>query len=117
MNFVIFAKTLMRYWRMTQDPRTPPVVRGLIYLGIAATVAPKKIIPKNVPGLGLIDDKALVPAVIALAMVLIPKRVREEYNREEKREIQENKVEGAQQAAEAHEEGAPALSGAGPIAQ
>jgi uncharacterized membrane protein YkvA (DUF1232 family) len=103
MNLVIFAKTMMRYWRMTQDPRTPPVVRGLIYAGIAATVAPKKILPKNVPVLGLIDEKALVPSIIALAMVLIPKRVKEEYDRKEKREIKENKVEGAMQSAQAEQ--------------
>jgi uncharacterized membrane protein YkvA (DUF1232 family) len=108
MNLVIIAKTLMRYWRMSQDPRTPSIVRGLIYLGIAATVAPKKLRPSNVPGLGLIDEAALVPSVIALAMVLIPKRVRDEYNQEEKAEIQENKAEGAAEAKQAEHEAATA---------
>lgn len=91
----------MRYWKMSQDPRTPPVVRGLIYAGLAATIAPKKLLPKNVPGLGLMDEKALAPAVIALAMVMIPKRVKEQYDRQEKQEIKEQKAEGAVQATEA----------------
>ncbi len=103
-------KTLRRYWRMTQDPRTPPVVRGLIWLGIAATIAPKKVLPKNVPGLGLIDDAALVPSIIALAMVLIPKEVKEKYDRMEKREIKTAKVEGAVQANVAEAKGAEAVN-------
>jgi uncharacterized membrane protein YkvA (DUF1232 family) len=106
MNLVIIAKTLMRYWRMSQDPRTPAIVRGLIYVGIAATIAPKKLRPSRVPGLGLIDEAALVPSVIALAMVLIPKRVRDEYNQAENAEIKEIKAEGAQQATEATQEAA-----------
>jgi hypothetical protein len=80
----------------------------LIYLGIEATVAPKQLRTNKFPGLGLIDEKALVPSVIALAMVLIPKRVRDEYNQAEKVEIKENKAEGAEQAAEAEKESATA---------
>ena len=86
MNWAMLGSTVLRYWRMAHDRRTPPIVRGLIYVGIAATVTPKKWHPKNVPGLGLLDEKALVPAVIALAMVLIPKKVREEHEREAERE-------------------------------
>src|SRR4051794_26591489 len=103
MNLIVIAKTMMRYWRMAQDPRTPAVVRGLVYLGIAATIAPKKLRPKNVPGLGLIDEAALVPSIIALAMLLIPKQVKEEYDRKEKQEIEENKAEGAEASAEAEQ--------------
>jgi uncharacterized membrane protein YkvA (DUF1232 family) len=101
MPLFVLLRTLRRYWRMSQDPRTPPVVRGLIYAGIAATIAPKKLLPKNVPGLGLMDEKALAPAVIALAMVLIPKKVRKQYDRQEQRDIAEQKSEGAQEATEA----------------
>lgn len=110
LKYVPIVKALRRYWRMTQDPRTPPIVRGLIWFGIAATIAPKKVLPKNVPGLGLVDDAALVPSIIALTMVLIPKEVREKYDRMEKREIKENKVEGAVQAHEANLEGAEAAN-------
>ena len=101
MQFFILLKTLARYWRISQDTRTPPIVRGLIYAGLAATIAPKKLLPKNVPGIGLMDEKALAPAVIALAMVLIPSRVKKAYDREEKKEIKEEKAEGAAEAAQA----------------
>lgn len=83
MNPLMIARTALRYWRMAADPRTPPLVRGLIYLGIAGTIAPRKLLPKNVPVLGLLDEKAVVPAMIALAMVLIPKRVKTDYERAE----------------------------------
>lgn len=108
LKLVPIVKALRRYWRMTQDPRTPPIVRGLIWFGIAATVAPKKVLPKNVPGLGLVDDAALVPSIVALIMVLIPKEVKEKYDRQEKEEIKQNKIEGAVQAEVATVEGAAA---------
>lgn len=104
MPFFTLLRTLGRYWRMSQDPRTPPAVRGLIYAGLAATIAPKKLLPKNVPGLGLMDEKALAPAIIMLAMVLIPKRVKKKYDRIEEQEIQQQKQEGASQANEAEAE-------------
>jgi uncharacterized membrane protein YkvA (DUF1232 family) len=98
MPLLLLLKTIARYWRMSQDPRTPPIVRGLIYAGLAATIAPKKILPKRAHTLGLLDQEALAPAVIALAMVLIPKRVKKEYDRAEKAEIKEEKAEGAAEA-------------------
>jgi uncharacterized membrane protein YkvA (DUF1232 family) len=65
----------MRYWKMAHDPRTPAVVRGLIYLSIAYTLLPIDKMPKWMPQLGLLDNKALAPGLVTLAMFMIPREV------------------------------------------
>lgn len=106
MKFFTIAKTLMRYWRMAKDPRTPKVVKYLIYGGIAYTLSPIDLIPDAFPFFGILDDAAVLPSVIALAMVLIPKDVKKSHNAKEARELVQNKAEGrlAAQNAEAEEE-------------
>lgn len=93
MRFLTYAKTLSRYWRMTQDPRTPAVVRWLIYGGIAITVIPDDWLPDWMPGLGLLDDAAIIPSVIALSLLLVPDEVKREYDAQERRELAEGKAE------------------------
>ena len=97
MKFFTIAKTLMRYWRMAQDPRTPKIVKYLIYGGIAYSLSPIDLIPDAIPFLGILDDAAVLPSVIALAMILIPKDVKK---------LVQNKAEGrlAAENAEAEEE-------------
>ncbi len=109
MKWIIPLKAFMRYWRMAQDPRTPGVVRLLVYAGIFFTVAPKKLRPQALR-MDVLDEAALVPSLIALAMVLIPSKVKEEYDRVEKKEIKEQKAEGEEQA-EAASPGAALASG------
>ena len=99
MRFIMILKTLARYWRMAKDPRTPDIVRYLIYGGIAYTLSPVDLLPDFVPGLGLLDDAAVLPSVIALAMLLIPKEVKESHDAKEEMEIKDQKVEGAIQSA------------------
>src|SRR5436190_5436679 len=85
MRFIGFAKTLARYWRMTRDRRTPAAVRWLIYGGIAFTLIPDDWLPRPLSELGLIDDAAVLPSVIALSLLLIPKEVKDEYDAKEER--------------------------------
>ncbi len=83
MNYIGYGATLYRYWRMTQDPRTPTAVRVLVYTAIALTLTPKRVLPKQLQGLGLLDEVALVPAVIAAAVLLIPKSVKDDHHNEQ----------------------------------
>ncbi|MEA2552869.1 MAG: hypothetical protein QOJ65_1045 [Fimbriimonadaceae bacterium] len=101
MRFIGFAKTLARYWRMTQDRRTPAAVRWLIYGGIAFTLIPDDWLPDWIPGLGLIDDAAVLPSVIAVSMLLIPEEVRREHDAKERMELAEGKIDGQVQAHQA----------------
>jgi uncharacterized membrane protein YkvA (DUF1232 family) len=100
MKFVSIARTLMRYWKMAHDPRTPKAVRYLIYGGIAYTLSPIDLLPDWVPGLGLVDDAAVLPGVIALSMMMIPKEVKEQHDAKEEKEIAESHMEGAKARAE-----------------
>lgn len=93
MKFISVARTLLRYWRMANDPRTPPFVKWIIYGGIAYSVSPVDLIPDWIPGLGLIDDAAVLPGVIAVAMLLIPQEVKESHDAKAEKGIQRKQVE------------------------
>ncbi|HEY0868211.1 MAG TPA: DUF1232 domain-containing protein [Fimbriimonas sp.] len=88
MKWITILRTIHRYWKMAHDPRTPPSVRYLIYFGIFYSLAPFDLLPDWVPGLGLIDDAAILPGVIAVSMLLIPREVKESEDLKEHREIE-----------------------------
>jgi hypothetical protein len=71
--------SLLRYWRMVHDPRTPPIVKGLVYTGIAVGVWPKAARPRWMRNQGLLEDSALAPGLISLGMLMVPEEIREEY--------------------------------------
>ena len=83
MRWFTIARTVHRYWRMAHDPRTPKAVRYLIYGGIAYTIIPDDFKPKGIPGLGLLDDAAVIPMTVGLAMALVPKEVKQDSEREQ----------------------------------
>lgn len=83
MRWITLARTVHRYWRMAHDPRTPNAVRYLIYGGIAYTVIPDDWKPDWMPGLGLLDDAAVIPMTVALAMTMVPKEVKQDAEREQ----------------------------------
>ena len=104
MRLLRYAKTLSRYWRMTKDPRTPPIVRYLIYGGLLYTLSPIDLLPDWVPLLGLLDDAAVLPSVITLSMLLIPKDVKRSHNQADAKELIRNKAEGQAKAREAEQQ-------------
>ena len=61
---------------MAKDPRTPAIVRMMIYGGIAYTLMPVDLIPDWIPGIGLLDDAAVLPSLIAVAMLMTPREVK-----------------------------------------
>ncbi len=92
MRFISIARTLQRYWRMANDPRTPKGVKYLIIGGIVYTVLPAKLKPNR--GEGLMDDSTILPLVIALSMILIPPRVKDAHDAQEEKQIEASKQEG-----------------------
>lgn len=101
MRWITIGKTLLRYWRMAKDPRTPAAVRWLIYAGIVYSLSPVDLLPDWIPGLGLLDDAAVLPTLIGLAMVLVPKEVKQSHDAASVQTGIERRTEGKKQALEA----------------
>ena len=61
---------------------TPLLAKLLAALAVAYALSPIDLIPDFIPVIGLLDDVILVPALIALAVKMIPAEVIEECRRE-----------------------------------
>jgi len=106
MKHLSILRTLIRYWRMAHDPRTPPIVRYLIYGGLVYSISPVDLLPDWIPVLGLLDDAAILPGIIAAAMILIPQEVKESEDRKAEKGIARKQVEGMAERPE-HEKPKP----------
>lgn len=95
MRWISMVRTVQRYWKMAHDPRTPAAVRYLIYGGIAFTAIPDDWLPEWVRDLGVLDDAAVLPGVIAISMMMIPQEVKEDADRETEQGVEDKKKASA----------------------
>jgi len=58
-----------------QDPRLPLRAKAVILLALGYSLSPIDLIPDFIPVLGYLDDLVVVPALLALALRLIPGEV------------------------------------------
>jgi len=65
-----------------KDPHTPWTARLLIGATVAYAASPVDLIPDFIPILGQLDDLVILPAMIALALKLIPRDVMARCRRE-----------------------------------
>lgn len=54
------------------DPRAGPLARAVAAVALAYALSPIDLIPDFIPVLGLLDDLIILPALIALALRLVP---------------------------------------------
>jgi uncharacterized membrane protein YkvA (DUF1232 family) len=60
-----------------RDPATPWYVKAVLLAAVVYLVSPIDLMPDLTPVLGYVDDLAVVPMLLALAMSLVPAPVKE----------------------------------------
>lgn len=66
------------YRRVLKDKRTPKTAKLLLGLAIGYLLLPFDIIPDFIPIIGHLDDLIIVPALVLIALKMIPKEVIDE---------------------------------------
>ncbi|NQW26892.1 MAG: DUF1232 domain-containing protein [Flammeovirgaceae bacterium] len=63
------------YQLIRKDERTPKMAKVLLAASIGYTLLPFDIIPDFIPVIGHLDDIIIVPALVMLALKMVPKEV------------------------------------------
>jgi len=74
-----FKKEIRFYQAVIRDPRTPKLSKVLLGLAIGYALSPIDLIPDFIPVLGYADDLVIVPALVFIAVKLIPKEIMREH--------------------------------------
>ncbi len=77
-----FFRAFRLYRAASKHPDTPAIARILPWLSLLYILWPIDVIPDFFPLLGQLDDIAVIPLLIWLALRLVPKDVRERAEKE-----------------------------------
>ncbi|MBU2008974.1 MAG: DUF1232 domain-containing protein [Chloroflexi bacterium] len=71
-------RELRVYQLVLKDRRTPRLAKVLLGLAVGYALSPVDLIPDFLPGLGYLDDLVIVPALVILALKMVPRQVLED---------------------------------------
>lgn len=74
-----FKKEIQFYQAVLKDPRTPKLSKFFLGLAVGYALNPLDIIPDFIPILGYLDDLIIIPALIFIAVKLIPAEIMQEH--------------------------------------
>lgn len=74
-----FKKEIKFYQAVIKDPRTPKLSKFFLGLAVAYALNPVDLIPDFIPIIGYLDDLIVIPALIFIAVKLIPKEIMREH--------------------------------------
>jgi uncharacterized membrane protein YkvA (DUF1232 family) len=70
-----FKRELRVYQLVLKDPRTPRLAKIFLGLAVGYVLLPFDLIPDFLPIIGHLDDAIIVPALVFLALKLIPSEI------------------------------------------
>lgn len=73
-----FKQELQVYRFVLKDARTPKLAKIILGLAVGYVLLPFDLIPDFIPVLGQLDDFLIVPALVGLALKLIPPAIVED---------------------------------------
>jgi len=68
-KYISLAKLIYR------DKRTPKISKFFLWIALAYALSPIDLIPDFIPIIGYLDDIIILPILIFLALILVPKEV------------------------------------------
>lgn len=74
-----FRLDLITVFHAALDRRTPWVARAALIAAALYVLSPIDILPDFIPFIGLLDDAVILPALLALALGLLPAALRAEF--------------------------------------
>ena len=72
-------KSELKVYRLVlEDRRTPTVAKIMLALAVGCLLLPFDLIPDFIPIIGHLDDAVIVPALVVIAVKMIPREVLDE---------------------------------------